>query len=54
MRLESLSGSEREHHTLSAVMSGFEVVGVVLGSIPVLIGALKHFQDGVSARSTHA
>lgn len=35
-------------------MSGVEVVGVVLGGIPLLISALKHFHNGVSANSTHA
>lgn len=28
-------------------MSGFEVVGVVLGSIPLLISALEHYSNGV-------
>jgi hypothetical protein len=28
-------------------MTGFEVVGVVLGSIPLLISALEHYSDGV-------
>lgn len=32
------------------VMSGFEVVGVVLGSIPILIGALERYRDGVRAQ----
>lgn len=27
-------------------MSGFEVAGVVLGSIPLLISALEHYSDG--------
>lgn len=35
-------------------MSGFEVVGVVLGGIPLLVSALKYFYDGVSANSTYA
>ncbi|KAK6510261.1 hypothetical protein TWF481_004978 [Arthrobotrys musiformis] len=30
-------------------MSGFEVVGVVLGSIPLLISALEHYSDGLAA-----
>lgn len=30
-------------------MSGFEVAGVVLGSIPLLISTLEHYSDGVSA-----
>ena len=30
-----------------ATMSGFEVVGVVLGSIPLLITALERYRDGV-------
>lgn len=29
-------------------MSGLEVVGVVLGSIPLIISALEHYRDGVS------
>jgi hypothetical protein len=28
-------------------MSGLEVVGVVLGSIPLIISALEHYADGV-------
>lgn len=28
-------------------MSGIEVVGVVLGSIPLIISALEHYHDGV-------
>jgi hypothetical protein len=31
-------------------MSGFEVVGVVLGAIPLVISALEHYSEGV--RST--
>lgn len=30
-------------------MSGFEVVGVVLGTIPLVISALEHLQGGLSA-----
>ncbi|KAK6499477.1 hypothetical protein TWF506_004107 [Arthrobotrys conoides] len=30
-------------------MSGLEVVGVVLGSIPLLISALEHYSDGLTA-----
>ncbi|TDZ68005.1 hypothetical protein CTRI78_v002463 [Colletotrichum trifolii] len=30
-------------------MSGFEVAGVVLGSIPLLISALEHYQQGISS-----
>jgi hypothetical protein len=30
-------------------MSGFEVIGVVLGSIPLIISALEHYADGVQA-----
>jgi hypothetical protein len=30
------------------IMSGLEVVGVVLGSIPLIISALEHYRDGVS------
>lgn len=29
-------------------MSGFEVAGIVLGSIPLVISALEHYRDGVS------
>jgi len=29
------------------IMSGFEVAGVVLGSIPLIISALEHYADGV-------
>jgi hypothetical protein len=29
------------------VMSGFEVIGVVLGAIPLVISALEHYADGV-------
>lgn len=32
-------------------MSGFEVVGVVLGSIPILITALERCRDGVRPKS---
>jgi hypothetical protein len=28
-------------------MSGFEVVGVVLGSIPLVISTLEHYRDGL-------
>jgi hypothetical protein len=28
-------------------MSGFEIAGVVLGSIPLIISALEHYSDGV-------
>ena len=28
-------------------MSGFEIAGVVLGSIPLVIATLKHYQEGV-------
>lgn len=28
-------------------MSGFEVAGVVLGAIPLVISALEHYGDGV-------
>ena len=28
-------------------MSGFEVVGVVLGAIPLVISTLEHYRDGV-------
>lgn len=28
-------------------MSGFEVVGVVLGAVPLLISALEHYSDGI-------
>ncbi|TEA17635.1 hypothetical protein C8034_v011830 [Colletotrichum sidae] len=30
-------------------MSGFEVAGVVLGSIPLLISALEHYKQGISS-----
>lgn len=30
-------------------MSGFEVVGVVLGTIPLLISALEHYRHGASS-----
>lgn len=30
-------------------MSGIEVVGIVLGTIPLLISAIEHYPDGVSA-----
>lgn len=29
-------------------MSGFEIAGIVLGTIPLLISALEHYHDGVS------
>jgi hypothetical protein len=29
-------------------MSGFEIAGVVLGSIPLIISALEHYAEGVS------
>ncbi|KAJ0338706.1 hypothetical protein COL922a_005296 [Colletotrichum nupharicola] len=29
-------------------MSGFEVAGVVLGTIPLLISALEHYKEGIS------
>jgi hypothetical protein len=28
-------------------MSGFEVAGLVLGALPLLIVALEHYSDGV-------
>lgn len=28
-------------------MSGFEVAGIVLGAIPLVISALEHYSDGV-------
>lgn len=28
-------------------MSGFEVAGVVLGSVPLLISAMEHYRDGL-------
>ena len=31
-------------------MSGFEIAGVVLGSIPLVIAALEHYADGVGMR----
>jgi hypothetical protein len=30
-------------------MSGFEVLGVVLGTIPLVISALEHYQEGLHA-----
>ncbi|KAK2735429.1 hypothetical protein CKAH01_01810 [Colletotrichum kahawae] len=33
-------------------MSGFEVVGVVLGTIPLLISALEHYKEGISTIRT--
>lgn len=30
-------------------MSGLEVIGVVLGSIPLIISALEHYRDGATA-----
>lgn len=30
-------------------MSGFEVAGIILGSIPLVISALEHYRDGASA-----
>jgi hypothetical protein len=32
-------------------MSGFEIAGVVLGSLPLLIVGLEHYSDGVSTHS---
>lgn len=29
-------------------MSGFEVVGVVLGVLPLVISALEHYEDGIA------
>jgi len=29
-------------------MSGFEIAGVVLGSLPLIISALEHYGEGVS------
>ncbi|KAF8535326.1 hypothetical protein BDD12DRAFT_893263 [Trichophaea hybrida] len=29
-------------------MTGFEIVGIVLGSIPLLVSALEQYSDGVS------
>jgi hypothetical protein len=29
-------------------MSGFEVAGIVLGAIPLVISALEHYGEGVS------
>jgi hypothetical protein len=28
-------------------MPGFEIAGVVLGSIPLIVSALEHYSDGV-------
>lgn len=36
-------------HFLSAEMSGFEVVGVLLGRITLLISVLEHYAQGVRA-----
>ena len=33
------------------IMSGFEVVGVLLGAIPLVISALEHYSEGVSTCS---
>lgn len=33
---------------LCRAMSGFEIAGVVLGSIPLVISALEHYMDGVN------
>lgn len=33
-------------------MSGFEVAGVVLGTIPLLISALEHYKEGISTIRT--
>lgn len=32
-------------------MSGFEIAGVILGAIPLVISALEHYQSGKSAAS---
>jgi hypothetical protein len=37
-----------EHHGPVA-MSGFEVIGVVLGVLPLLISGLEHYNDGQPA-----
>jgi hypothetical protein len=29
-------------------MSGFEIAGVVLGALPLVLHALEHYSDGVS------
>lgn len=44
-----LSLSRREYYPSFVIMSGFEIVGVVLGSIPLLISALEHYSEGVSS-----
>ncbi|KAI3316709.1 hypothetical protein HD806DRAFT_517006 [Xylariaceae sp. AK1471] len=38
--------------TLTTKMSGIEVVGIVLGTIPLVISALEHYQNGRKAVST--
>jgi len=33
-------------------MSGFEIAGVVLGSVPLLISGLEHYRDGIETIKT--
>ncbi|RWA11650.1 hypothetical protein EKO27_g3446 [Xylaria grammica] len=40
-------GNVRGSQAEAVGMSGFEVVGVVLGSIPLLISALEHYERGI-------
>lgn len=35
-------------------MSGFEIAGAVLGSLPLIISALEHYSDGVHIISRDA
>lgn len=43
-----LSSSVWRHRHQQFIMSGFEVAGIVLGSIPLLISALEHYGEGLS------
>lgn len=42
------AGPPKNGSSSFVVMSGFEVVGLILGSVPLLISALEHYSDGVS------
>jgi hypothetical protein len=33
-------------------MSGFEIAGIILGSIPLVIVALEHYAEGVRSANT--
>ena len=48
-RLQAFSDQFRYlHRHEGRTISGFEVVGVVLGAIPLVVSGLEHYADGVA------